>query len=72
VIEAIKNNPVRLYGILVTGMAIVTFYLPDLPTALLLAFLAAILGVGEKVRANVTPMRNVEYVSDPADEQLSF
>ena len=63
--EDIKNNPVRLYSIVAAALAIGAFYLPGLPVALVLALVAAVLGVGgEVVRHQVTPMRKVEEV-DP-------
>lgn len=58
--EAIKNNPVRIYAILSAAIAVVAFYVPSLPVALLIALLAAIFGVGEGVRAAVTPNRKLD------------
>lgn len=55
--ENLKNNPVRIMGVISAVLALVAHYVPDLPTVLLLAIAAAILGTGEAVRANVTPVR---------------
>jgi hypothetical protein len=59
VVEAIKNNPVRLYSIAVASLALIAFYVPTLPVVLILGLVAAVLGVGETVRAHVTPTRNL-------------
>ena len=56
----LKNNPVRIYSVAVACMALITQYVPDLPAALILGVLAAILGTGEVVRSKVVPLRNVE------------
>jgi hypothetical protein len=58
-LNAIKTNPVRLYAIATAALALVAYYVPDLPTVLILALVAAILGVGETVRAAVTPNSRV-------------
>lgn len=55
--ENLKNNPVRIMGVISAVLALVAHYVPDLPTVLLLAIAAAILGTGEAVRAKVTPVR---------------
>lgn len=59
-LEAIKNNPVRIYAIASAVLALVAFYLPTIPTALILALVAAVLGSGEVVRAQVTPTRKLD------------
>jgi hypothetical protein len=59
VLEALKNNPVRIYSIVVATLALIAFYIPTLPVALVLGLVAAILGVGEGVRAVVTPTRKL-------------
>jgi hypothetical protein len=58
--ENLKRNPVRIYSVAVACLALVTQYVPDLPTALILGVIAAILGTGEVVRAKVVPLRDVE------------
>ena len=55
----IKTNPVRLFAILSAGLALLAFYAPALPVPLILGLIATILGVGEGVRAKVTPTENV-------------
>ena len=52
-------------------LALVAVYVPDLPTVLILAIAASILGTGEAVRGKVIPTRAVELV-DPVDAQLDF
>jgi hypothetical protein len=67
VIEAIKNNPVRLYAIASAALALIAFYVPSLPVVLILGLVAAILGIGEGVRAVVTPVRKLNP-EQPAGE----
>lgn len=58
--ESIKNNPVRVFNILIATLAIVTFYIPEVPDELLLNLFIAILGFGgEVVRNHVTPTRKL-------------
>ena len=56
----IRRNPVRIYSVVVACLALVAQYVPDLPTALILGVLAAILGTGEVVRSKVVPLSDVE------------
>lgn len=49
-------EPVRLYSIAAAAVALVAHFVPGLPVALILALVAAILGTGQKVRANVRPV----------------
>lgn len=58
--ESIKNNPTRIYSIIVAGLALVAFYVPDMPTPLILGLIAAVLGTGEVVRAQVLPVRKYD------------
>ncbi|MFE9120884.1 hypothetical protein [Streptomyces sp. NPDC007172] len=48
--QFIKTHPARIYAVLVAALALVVHYLPDLPSALILALAAAILGTGEAVQ----------------------
>ncbi|MFF4408108.1 hypothetical protein [Streptomyces sp. NPDC001404] len=48
--EFIKTHPARIYAIVVAGLALVVHYVPDLPSAAILALAAAVLGVGEAVQ----------------------
>lgn len=50
-----RIEPVRLYAILSAAIALAAHYVPDLPVALILALVAALLGIGEGVRSRVTP-----------------
>jgi len=57
----LKLNPVRIYAIAVSAMAVVAHYAPSLPTALYLGLVAAVLGVGgEVVRSRVTPVETAD------------
>lgn len=51
--DAILNNPVRIYEVAVAVMLLVTHYVQDLPVTLILGLLAAVLGLGETIRAQV-------------------
>lgn len=55
----LKNEPVRVYEVLVAVLALVAVYVPDVPTAAILAFLVPVLGLGEVVRSKVTPTEQV-------------
>lgn len=60
IIEAIKNNPVRVYAIIVALLPIIAIYVTTLPVGLLLTLAAAILGVSEVPRQLVTPTRKLD------------
>lgn len=60
----LRIEPVRIYSIAVAALAIVAFYFPALPVALIVALIAAILGVGEGVRHMVAPMEKVVVHED--------
>lgn len=55
----VSSEPVRFYEVIVAILALVAIYVPDVPSAALLAVLVPILGIGEVVRSNVTPSKNV-------------
>ncbi|GAB2572562.1 hypothetical protein GCM10027168_01710 [Streptomyces capparidis] len=46
----IKDHATRLYAVLVAVLALVAHYAPALPSALILAVAAAVLGTGEAVQ----------------------
>ena len=54
-----KLEPVRIYAIAVSVLAVAAYYVPDIPTALYLGVVAAVLGLGEGVRSAVTPNAKV-------------
>lgn len=58
-LENIKNNPVRIMAIVSAALALLVFYVPGIPMALVLALVGAVLGVGEGVRSQVTPVRKL-------------
>ena len=62
-LNAIKTNPVRIYAIVTAALALVAFYVPDIPTVLILGLVAGVLGLGEGVRAAVTPNSRV-FISE--------
>ncbi len=69
--QAIKDNPVRLFAIASAALALIVFYVPGLPVALILGLVGAILGIGESVRANVTPTAHV-HVDDRELEPIKW
>ena len=60
--ENIKNNPVRIQSIIVSCLALVAFYVPELPTALIIGVIAAVLGTGEVVRSTVAPLNKYDII----------
>ncbi|WP_367140423.1 MULTISPECIES: hypothetical protein [Streptomyces] len=48
--EFVKVHATRIYAVMVAVLALVAHYLPDLPAALILAVVAAVLGTGEVVQ----------------------
>ncbi|MFJ1789554.1 hypothetical protein ACIOML_35250 [Streptomyces anulatus] len=48
--QFIKSHPARIYAVLVAALALVVHYVPELPSALILALAAAVLGTGEAVQ----------------------
>ncbi|MEU7158503.1 hypothetical protein [Streptomyces chrestomyceticus] len=46
----IHAHSTRLYGIAAAALALVAYYVPGLPTELILALTAAVLGTGEAVQ----------------------
>ena len=56
--------PVRLYAIATAIMSVVAHYNPDIPTALWLMVVGAVLGTGEAVRAKTVPLADVVIFED--------
>lgn len=48
--EFIKTHPARIYAVAVAALALVAHYVPELPSALVLGLVAAVLGTGEAVQ----------------------
>ncbi|MEV0445459.1 hypothetical protein AB0I84_08130 [Streptomyces spectabilis] len=46
----IRTHPARIYAVAVAALALVAHYVPELPTALVLGLVAAVLGIGEAVQ----------------------
>ncbi|WP_328695751.1 hypothetical protein [Streptomyces sp. NBC_00342] len=46
----IKTHPARLYAVVVAALALVAHYVRELPSALVLGLVAAVLGTGEVVQ----------------------
>lgn len=47
--NTIKNNPVRVYTVVIALVAFGSRYIVDFPTDLVLALVAAVLGIGGEV-----------------------
>jgi len=57
VIDAIRNNPVRVYAFVSGVVAAVVALVPTFPAAIILAILASVLGIGGEItRSKVTPV----------------
>ncbi|UFQ15501.1 MULTISPECIES: hypothetical protein [Streptomyces] len=48
--QFIKTHPARIYAMAVAALALVAHYVPELPSALVLGLVAAVLGTGEVVQ----------------------
>ncbi|WP_411121718.1 hypothetical protein [Streptomyces sp. x-19] len=49
-IDFIHDHSTRLYAIAAAALALIAHYVQDLPTGLILALVAAVLGTGEAVQ----------------------
>lgn len=61
------HEPVRLYGVAAAALALAAHYFEDLPVALILGLVAALLGVGEMVRGTVTPEKHFTVIESAED-----
>lgn len=52
-----RFEPVRIYGAITALVALAVHYMPDLPSELILAFVAAVLGVGTEATRRRTHSR---------------
>jgi hypothetical protein len=68
VLYDLRTNPVRIYAVIAATVALVAHFVPGLPVVLVLALAAAVLGVGEGVRAVVAPMERVVIHADEVPE----
>ncbi|MFK0289524.1 hypothetical protein ACIQU6_03410 [Streptomyces sp. NPDC090442] len=48
--DFIRTHPARIYAVITAALALVAYYVPDLPDALILGLAAAVLGIGESVQ----------------------
>ncbi|MBC3987821.1 hypothetical protein H8N00_02635 [Streptomyces sp. AC563] len=48
--QFVKTHPARIYAVAVAALALVAHYVPELPGALVLGLVAAVLGTGEAVQ----------------------
>lgn len=60
ILEFLKREPVRVLAVVTAVTAIITRYVADFPTDLVLGLAAAVLGIGGEVaRTQVTPNTKV-------------
>ncbi|MFI1796343.1 hypothetical protein ACH427_03135 [Streptomyces sp. NPDC020379] len=55
--EFIKAHSARILAVVSAALALVVYYVPDLPDALIYAFAVALLGGGEVTQRVVVPAR---------------
>ncbi|UJB43610.1 hypothetical protein [Streptomyces sp. A1-5] len=48
--QFITTHPARIYAVITAALALVVYYVPNLPDALILGLAAAVLGIGEGVQ----------------------
>ncbi|BAU83117.1 hypothetical protein SLA_2184 [Streptomyces laurentii] len=65
--QFIKAHPARIYAVAVAALALVAHYRPELPSALVLGLVAAVLGVGEAVQR--TEDRKTAGATEPAEDE---
>ncbi|MCX4663362.1 hypothetical protein [Streptomyces uncialis] len=46
----VRTHPARIYAVAAAALALTVHYVPDLPSALVLALVGALLGIGETVQ----------------------
>ncbi|MFF2543982.1 hypothetical protein ACFVUY_15605 [Kitasatospora sp. NPDC058063] len=63
--QFVTNHPARLYAVLVAALTLVAHYVPSMPSALVLALAAAVLGVGESVQ-RVEDAKTSDALAQPA------
>lgn len=68
-ITFIRSHPARIYAVLVAALALVVHYVPDLPSALILALAAAVLGIGEAVQRTEDSKTAAAGEDDQADDE---
>ncbi|MER5638415.1 hypothetical protein ABT095_15820 [Kitasatospora sp. NPDC002227] len=61
----VYTHPARIYAVVVAALALVAHYVPSLPSALVLALVAAVLGTGEAVQRTENA-KTAQALADPA------
>lgn len=67
--DFIKVHPARIYAVAVAALALVAHYRPELPSALVLGLVAAVLGVGEAVQRTENGKTAAAGEPVPSDDQ---
>jgi xanthosine utilization system XapX-like protein len=67
VADFVRRNPARVYGVTVAVLALVAFFLPATPVALILGVVGAVLGIGgaEAVQRTENRKTNEAFAADP-------
>ncbi|MFG3036851.1 hypothetical protein ACGFYZ_08105 [Streptomyces sp. NPDC048330] len=65
--QFISKHPARIYAVAVAVLALVAHYRPELPSALVLGLVAAVLGVGEAVQR--TEDRKTATAGEPTESE---
>ncbi|MFG3349228.1 hypothetical protein ACGF1Z_29745 [Streptomyces sp. NPDC048018] len=65
--QFISKHPARIYAVAVAALALVAHYRPELPSALVLGLVAAVLGVGEAVQR--TEDRKTATAGEPTETE---
>ncbi|MFJ4188252.1 hypothetical protein [Kitasatospora sp. NPDC089509] len=60
------KHPARIYAVFVAALALVAHYVPSLPSALVLALAAAVLGTGEAVQRTEDTKTAQALATEPA------
>ncbi|GGR71299.1 hypothetical protein GCM10010252_07020 [Streptomyces aureoverticillatus] len=69
-ITFIRTHPARIYAVAVAALALVAHYVPELPSALVLGLVAAVLGTGEAVqRAEDRKTASTTAAGEPREDE---
>ncbi|QPB09707.1 holin class II [Streptomyces phage Shaeky] len=63
--EFVKAHGARLYAVAVALLALLAHFVPSVPTELVLALVAAVLGLGEAVQRTEDRKTAEAYAADP-------
>ncbi|MFJ9549092.1 hypothetical protein [Streptomyces erythrochromogenes] len=67
--EFVRTHPARIYAVAVAVLALVAHYRPELPGALVLGLVAAVLGIGEAVQRAEDQKTAVAGAGEPGGDE---